>query len=131
MNLIPGASQDLTPTAPLTGWDDGLRDLPDFTHPQLYSYLVSNKAITQDGEEMGAFRSIKALKFFKEGYVQQFKSNYSRSGLCYVTAKVRASMKNTQYNVEICMQRPSADIYNHSKHMFRERACSLDVTLST
>lgn len=102
MGIAPGANANLPLTAPATGWVDGLSDLPDFTYPQIYSYLVLSKAVTQDGKEMGAFRSLKALKFFKEGYVQQLKSNFSRNGVCYVAAKVWASMKKIQYSVEIC-----------------------------
>ena len=76
MDIAPGANVNFPLTAPPSGWVDGLSDVPDFTYHQIYSYLVLNKAVTLDGKELGGFRSLKALKFFKEGYVQQLKSNF-------------------------------------------------------
>ena len=33
---------------------------------EVYDYLVASKAISADGAEMGALKSLKAVKFFKE-----------------------------------------------------------------
>ena len=39
-------------------------------YSHFYAYLVTSKAITPDGAEMGDLKAMKAVKYFKEGYVQ-------------------------------------------------------------
>ncbi len=67
LGLVPG-SRSLPPLAPTNGWIPGLVGIPDLKYCQVYNYLMASKAKTSDGAEMGAMKSLKAVKYFKEGY---------------------------------------------------------------
>ena len=55
-------------------------DIPRLRYSQIYDYLV---AISADGAEMGALKSLKAVKFFKEGYSPGTKIQpWGASSLC-------------------------------------------------
>lgn len=60
LGLVPG-SCNLPPLAPAEGWVPGLVGIPDLKYCQVYNYLVASKAITADGGEMGAMKSLKAV----------------------------------------------------------------------
>jgi len=90
--IVPGTC-DLPALAPKGEWVSGLTGVPHLKHSQVYSYLVASKAITSDGAEMGALKAMKAVKYFKEGYVQDLKTHY-RPPHCYVSSQTKASMKN-------------------------------------
>ena len=77
---------------------------------QVYNYLVVSKAITPDGAEMGAMKSLKAVKYFKEEYVQDLKMNTQHSYYVYIQSQMQASMKRILYRVEICIQKLTVDI---------------------
>ena len=109
LGLVPGSSS-LPPLAPTDGWAPGLVGIPDLKFCQVYNYLVVSKAITGDGAEMGAMKSLKAVKYFKEDYVQDLKINTRHSHYAYVQSQTQASMKRILYRVEICMEKPTADI---------------------
>ena len=52
------------PKAPLSDWSLGLANIPKQRYSQMYDYLVASKAISADGAEMGALKSLKAVNFF-------------------------------------------------------------------
>ena len=58
---------------------------------------------------MGALKVTKAVKYFKEGYVQNLKTHYHPPH-CYVSSQTKASMKNVHYEVEICLNLATADV---------------------
>ena len=106
--LVPG-SRSLPPLAPTNGWIPGLVGIPDLNYCQVYNYLMASKAITSDGAEMGAMKSLKAVKSFKEGYVQDLKVNIHQQ-YAYVQSQTQASMKRILYTVEICNEKTTADV---------------------
>jgi len=57
-------------------------------------------------------KSLKAVKYFKEGYVQALKVNVQRLNYAYIQSQTQtqASMKCVLYRVEICIQKVTADI---------------------
>ena len=54
------------PKAPVSDWSVGLVDIPKLRYSQIYDYmyLVASKVISADGAEMGAFKSLKAVRCF-------------------------------------------------------------------
>ena len=62
----------------------GMVDIPDprLRYSQIYDYLVASKAISADGAEMGALKSLKAGKFFKEGHAGIKIQPWGASSLC-------------------------------------------------
>ena len=94
LGIAPGCSE-YAPVAPTV-------DVPDLKYTQVYNYLVASKAITADGAEMGAMKSLKAVKFFK--------TNHTLAKYTYFTSKTQASMKRIMYNVTICLDKLTADI---------------------
>ena len=59
---------------------------------------------------MGALKSLKAVKYFKEGYVQGLKSNHGVPHYVFVSSQTQASMKSILYTVEICMDEEIGNI---------------------
>jgi len=108
LGIVPGTC-DLPVLAPKGEWVSGLTGVPHLKHSQVYSYLVASKAITSDGAEMGALKVIKAVKYFKEGYVQDLKTHYHPPHY-YASSRTKASMKNVHYEVEICLNLATADV---------------------
>ena len=109
LGVFPGSS-GLPPLAPSTGWTCGLSGIPNLKYCQVYDYLVASNAITSDGAEMGAMKSLKAVKYFKEGYVQGLKINLQHSQYAYLQSHTQASMKRILYKVEVCISKCTADI---------------------
>ena len=65
MAVVRGTSScRQSPKAPVSDWSLGMVDIPKLRYSQIYDYLV---AISADGAEMGALKSLKAVKNFKEG----------------------------------------------------------------
>ena len=112
LGLVPG-SRSLSSLAPTNGWTPGLVGIPDLKYCEVYNYLVASKAITSNGAEMGAemgaMKSLKAVKYFKEGYVQDLKVNIHQQ-YAYVQSQTQASMKRILYTVEICIEKTTADV---------------------
>ena len=88
------------PKAPVSDWSLGMVDIPKLRYSQIYDYLV---AISADGAEMGALKSLKAVKFFKEGYSPGIKiSNHGvPPHYVHVSSQTQASVKHILYTVEI------------------------------
>ena len=92
--------------APANDWCNGLGKIPNNNTPVIIEYLITGRAVTSDGGQMDAFRSKKGENFYAEKYVHDYKHNNSIAGLCYISAKVHASMKKEKYRVELCVQKP-------------------------
>ena len=105
LGLVPG-SRGLPPLAPTNGRTPGI---PDLKYCQVYNYLVASKAITSDGAEMGAMKTLKAVKYFKEGYVQDLMVNVHQQ-YTYIQSQTQASMKHIMYRVEVCIEKTTADV---------------------
>ena len=58
---------------------------------------------------MKALKSMKAVKYFKEGYVQGLKTCVCEQ-YCFISSQTKASMKQILYQVEICLEKATADI---------------------
>ena len=105
LGIIPGGKENLPSLAPVDGWSAGLGNIPNINTPVVIEYLITGRAVTSDGGQMDAFRSKKGENFYAEKYVHDYKHNNSAAGLCYISAKVYASMKKEKYRVELCVQK--------------------------
>ena len=105
LSIVPGGKENLPPLAPANDWCNGLGKIPNINTPVIIEYLITSRAVTSDGGQMDAFRSKKGENFYAEKYVHDYKHNSSRAGLCYISAKVHASMKKEKYRVELCVQK--------------------------
>lgn len=54
----------------IQSWTKSLASLADFTFMHLYHYLVNSKEKTFDEEGMKAYKSLKAYKYFADGYIR-------------------------------------------------------------
>jgi len=87
-------------------WEKTLQDIPDFDHGKLKTYLCDSTSKTYDKESLRAYKSLKAYKFFEEGYVQKInKAKTLRDGkqVYIVKADVMASMAQKVYRTYVCL----------------------------
>lgn len=72
-----------------------------------YRVTLCNKAVISDDKEMSAFRSMKALKFAKEGYILDVRINKTTCDNTYVQCKVLAcideAIGDSVDSVELCL----------------------------
>ena len=108
LGIVPGSGV-LPPRAQKGEWISGLTGVPHLNYSQVYAYLVTSKAITPDGAEIGALKAMKTVKYFKEGYVKNLKM-LSQPHHWYISSETKASMKQVHYHVEICLNSATADV---------------------
>ncbi|CAG2190881.1 unnamed protein product [Mytilus edulis] len=90
-------------------WEKNLNDIPDFDHAKLKVYLCESTSKTFDKESLRAYKSLKAYKFFEEGYVQKLlktrlQSDGSETEYYIVKADVMASMAQRIYKTYVCFR---------------------------
>lgn len=83
-------------------WVRNLSNIPEFDIGKLKYYLTENRNKTFDKEGMRAYKSLKAYKFFEEGYVQKI-SSLQIDNSFLVRAEVMASMGQRVYTPYVCL----------------------------
>lgn len=83
-------------------WEQNLSDVPDFDIGKLKFYLTHSRNKTFDKEGMRAYKSLKAYKYFEEGYVQKI-SRGSIDSDYLIRAEVLASMAQRSYQSFVCL----------------------------
>lgn len=78
-----------------------LSNIPEFDIGKFKYYLTENRNKTFDKEGMRAYKSLKAYKFFEEGYVQKI-SSLQIDNSFLVRAEVMASMAQRVYKPYVC-----------------------------
>ena len=95
---------------PEYGWSKDTSSLPDFTFMNLYTYLTESRDKTFDADSMKAFKSLKAYKYFADGFVQNA-SMLSDNSVLYIRAQVTASLTSKVYPVWVGMDQNSGEVY--------------------
>ncbi|XP_076087997.1 uncharacterized protein LOC143058383 [Mytilus galloprovincialis] len=67
--LTPLGEHLPSPTELKEGWSTNCDQFPDFTHKELYNFLVLSRHRSYDASEMGARRQLKAKVFYQEGHI--------------------------------------------------------------
>lgn len=93
-------------------WEKHLKDLPEFDISKLKRYLTESRNKTFDKEGMRAYKSLKAYKYFEEGYVQRI-SSAQKHDVYFVKAEVMASMARRIYTSCIYMSK-EGDVHGGS-----------------
>ncbi|XP_033730700.1 uncharacterized protein LOC117320144 [Pecten maximus] len=95
-------------------WTTSLKNVPEkYCHEQLKKYLVESREKTFDKDSLRAFKSLKAFKYFKDGYVQKLKTAtvkddaVSPDSIFLCKAQVMASMARKHYTVFTCISSSS------------------------
>lgn len=83
-------------------WERNLKDVPEFDISKLKTYLTESCNKTFDKEGMRAYKSLKAFKYFEEGYVQKISSLVSENNYL-IRADVMASMTQKVYKPYMCL----------------------------
>ena len=83
-------------------WVRNLSNVPEFDKGRLKHYLTDSRNKTFDKEGMRAYKSLKAYKFFEEGYVQKIMS-LTTENFFLVRADVMASMAQRIYRPFVCL----------------------------
>jgi len=95
-------------------WKRDLSLLSDFTFMDLFTYLVESKDNTFDQGSMRAFKSLKAFRYFADGYVQNVWATEvnQASDLLIIRCYCFSSLKcGTTYPVFVCLSR-NGDVYS-------------------
>lgn len=91
-------------------WAKNLCNVPDFTIEKLKNYLVESRDKTFDKDTTRAYKSLKAYKYFAEGYVQKIgHSVVDGEDAYYIKAEVMASMTHRAYPTFVCLDRRTGD----------------------
>ena len=95
-------------------WKRDLSLLADFTFMDLFTYLIESKDNTFDQGSMRAFKSLKAFKYFADGYVQNVWATKvdQESNLLVIRCYCFSSLKSgTTYPVFVCLS-CNGDVYS-------------------
>ena len=95
-------------------WKRDLSLLADFTFMDLFTYLIESKDNTFDQGSMRAFKSLKAFKYFADGYVHNVWAAKvdQKSDLLIIRCYCFSSLKSgTTYPVFVCLS-VSGDVYS-------------------
>ena len=95
-------------------WKRDLSLLSDFTFMDLFTYLAESKDNTFDQGSMRAFKSLKAFRYFADGYVQNVWATEvnQTSDLLIIRCYCFSSLKcGTTYPVFVCLSR-NGDVYS-------------------
>jgi len=95
-------------------WKRNLSLLSDFTFMDLFTYLVESKDNTFDQGSIRAFKSLKAFRYFADGYVQNVWATEvnQASDLLIIRCYCFSSLKcGTTYPVFVCLSR-NGDVYS-------------------
>ncbi|CAC5410778.1 unnamed protein product [Mytilus coruscus] len=71
--LTPLGENLPSPSELKEGWSSNCDQFPDFTHKELYNFLVLSRHRSYDASEMGARRQLKAKVFYQEGHISDIK----------------------------------------------------------
>ena len=77
-------------------WEKHLKDLPEFDISKLKRYLTESRNKTFGKEGIRAYKSLKAYKYFEEGYVQRIRSA-QKHDVYFVKVEVMTSMARRIY----------------------------------
>ena len=92
--------QILPPFESVSCWSSSSDPLPDFTFMHLYCYLIESKDKNFDTESLKAFKSLKAYKYFADGFVQNVRIVLMEQIIC--TLRVYATLRK-RLNHILCM----------------------------
>ena len=95
-------------------WKRDLLSLADFTFMDLFTYLIKSKDNTFDQGSMKAFKSLKAFRYFADGYVRNIWATEvdQASHLLIIRCYCFSSLKSgTTYPVFVCLGQ-SGDVYS-------------------
>ena len=114
--LTPTISQHLQQLGPLSSyggeWKKDLSPLSDFTFMDLFTYLVESRDKTFDHGSMKAFKSLKAYRYFADGYIQHAWATEVCRDLVIVRCYCFSSLKSAKtYPVFVCLGR-NGDVYS-------------------
>ena len=114
--LTPSISRHLQQLGPLSSYDGSwakdLSLLSDFTFMDLFVYLVESSDKTYDQCSMRAFKSLKAYRYFADGYVQNAWVTEATPDLLVVRCYCFSSLKSSKtYPVFVCLGR-NGDVYS-------------------
>lgn len=79
----------------------------------IYTYLTESKSKTFDSESMKTFKSLKAYKYFADGFVRGTSLHYfgPEKKVLYIRAHVSASMKAAVCPVYVSMDQQSGEVF--------------------
>ena len=104
---------NLPPFESVSSWSANSDPLPDFTFMNLYCYLVESKDKTFDMESLKAFKSLKAYKYFADGFIQNVCIHpVDGTDYLYVKCLCYPSQKAQSYTVYICLHKTTGEIYS-------------------
>lgn len=90
-------------------WENGLNCVPDFDISKLKHYLVESRDKSFDKDRVRAYKSLKAFKYFEEGFVQKLRHCLlENSDLYLIRAKVLASYQGKAYQTYVALQLSTA-----------------------
>ena len=86
-------------------WTKSLQCIPEkFCLESIRRYLIDSTEKTFDKDAVRAFKSLKAYKYFQEGYVQRIYTQRDASTKLTISkAEVMASMERRVYQVFVCL----------------------------
>ena len=92
-------------------WTRSLGEIPkSFNYACLRTYLVDSRDKTFDEDSLRAFKSLKAYKFYEDGYVQKIQSamvkdeSISTDMIFVSKSQVMASMEKKVYDVYVAIK---------------------------
>ena len=93
-------------------WKKDLSPLSNFTFMDLFTYLVESRDKTFDHGSMKAFKSLKAYRYFADGYIQHAWATEVCRDLVIVRCYCFSSLKSAKtYPVFVCLSR-NGDVYS-------------------
>ena len=89
-------------------WTRNLSDVPDFDIGILKNYLTDSRQKTFDKDSVRAYKSLKAYKYFDEGFVQKLEHcvvNDGERDLYLIHAEVLASYQGQIYQTYVAIDK--------------------------
>ena len=91
-------------TNPNNRWENGLKNVPAFDISKLKKYLVESRDKSFDKESVRAYKSLKAFKYFEEGFVQRLshiEKTVENTSLYLISSRVLASYQGKSYQIYV------------------------------
>ncbi|KAH3827875.1 hypothetical protein DPMN_129818 [Dreissena polymorpha] len=89
-------------------WTDNLNCVPDFDIEKLKHYLIQSQEKSFDKGSVRAFKSLKAFKYFEEGFVQRLRhaETFVANTKAYaIHAKVLAYYQGKAYQTYVALEK--------------------------